>query len=97
MSALIVVLGTSGLDAGTGTQVAVLTGLVCFVLAAVTFLWSRIEGGVLRDRGSEVSIQEQMDAVEVERTLTRWAARLAAVGGVCWSAAMVLFMLWLSA
>jgi len=96
MSGWDVVLGSSGFDAGKGTQVAVLFGATTLILAAIIWLWGRFEQDGARGRGAEVSIEDRVNVVEAQRRLTRWAARLAGIGGACWASAVVLFMVWLS-
>jgi len=90
------VLASSGFDPALGTQVAVFVGAIALILAAIAWLWSLLGRDRAGGRGSDVSIEEQVNVVESQRRLTRWAARLGVIGGACWASAAVLFMVWLS-
>ena len=68
----------------------ILLRLVAWLLAAaVTFAWRRIQRYDMQ-QGVNVSLRERVDAVETERNLTRWAARLGLIGGACMAAAVVM-------
>ena len=90
------VLAVARLDVGRFVQLTLAVGVASFLLAVIAFVWSRLEANQVWSRGRETAIEERVDAIEAERTLTRWAKRLGIVGATNWAAAVVLFMMWLT-